>query len=217
LFALLALVLIGAGAALALRHFTRPQALTTLLIDQTRSALGAKLSLDGTAHFDFVPKLHLVLPHPTLKAIGASTPFLEAESLNVVVPWHTLWVDRYDIEQIDLAKPTLDLDRFSAWFNARPPSGAPADVRFSLHVVSGTIISAGKAVAQGLKMDFASTGDLAAWLAKLAKVTSSTALVPPLRGSAAAAALQIGSTHLDDVRIEIRDDDANHPAAAAGP
>lgn len=219
LFALLAIVLIGAAASLVLRHFTRPQTLTTMLVEKTRSVLGADLSLGGIAHFAFVPKLHLVLPRPALKAAGASTPFLSAGSLDVVLPWRTLWGDRYDIEHVDLVKPTLDLDAFSQWFNARPPSGTPPDVRFSLRVEDGTIIAAGKPVAQGVKMEFANSGDLAAWLAKLALVTASTELLPPLRGTTTASSLQIGSTRLDDVRIEIRDDDADPatPPSPAGP
>ena len=219
LFALLAIVLLGVAASLALRHFTRPQTLTAMLVEQIRGTLGADLSLGGNAHFAFVPKLHLVLPRPTLKAVGATAPFLGADSLDVVMPWRTLWGDRYDIEHVELVKPVLDLDAFSAWFKSRPSSGTPADVRFSLRVDDGTITAAGKPAAQGVKMEFANSGDLAAWLAKLASVTPAAELLPPLHGTTTAASLQIGSTHLDDVRVEIRDDDAKPPTMPppAGP
>ncbi len=206
-FALLALVVLGGIGALLLRHYTRPEKLTALLVEQTHSLLGADLAMDGVAHFGFVPNLHLVLPHPALKAPGANAAFLTADSLEAVVPWRTLWADRYDIRRIDLAKPVLDLDAFSAWLAARPPSSTPPpDVRFTLRVVDGTVTSAGKATAQGLNMAFANSGDLAAWLANAG--SAPTPAIPPLTGSADAAMLQFGDTRLDDVHIEIQGQDA---------
>ena len=207
LIALLLLLSMAACGAIVLRHFMQPGKLTALLIDKTRDVLGADLAIRGVAGFSFIPNLHLVLSHPALRAHGANAAFLDAESLDVVVPWRTLWADRYDIERIDLVKPTLDLDAFSAWFAARP-TGVPPDVRFSLRVTDATIASAGKPIAQGVNMTFASAGDLAAWLAKIDAKSGSTLLIPPLSGTAAASSIQFGATHLQDVRVDIRDDDA---------
>ena len=217
LIAMLSLLLIVGCGAIVLRHFMQPEKLTALLIDKTRDVLGTDLAIRGVASLSFTPNLHLVLPHPALRAHGASAAFLDAESLDVVAPWRTLWADRYDIERIDLVKPMLDLDAFSAWFAARPPStGAPPDVRFSLRVTDATIASDGKPIAQGVNMTFASAGDLAAWLAKMDTKSGSTLLIPPLNGTAAASSIQFGATHLDDVRVDIRDEDAPaKPSASA--
>lgn len=208
LFALLALPLLGGVAAFALRHYTRPDELTALLVEQARSALGADLTTEGAASFSFVPTLSVTVPHPVLKARGANITLMSADALLAVVPWHTLWADRYDIERIELVKPNVDLDALRTWLAARPASGAaPPDVRFALHVEGGTITSAGKPVAQGVNMELASGGDLAAWLATIGSAAV-TPLIPPLDGSADAAALQIGDTRLEGVHIEVQGDDA---------
>lgn len=203
--ALIALVLLGGAVALALRHYTRPDQLTALLVTQAQRVLGADFAIDGTAGFGFVPHLSVVLPHPSLKAHGAGTVMLRADTLRAVVPWHSLWTSHYDIERIELVKPTLDLDALNTWLAARPPTGtAPPDVRFALRVEDGTLIWAGKPVAQGLNITFVNSGDLAAWLANI----GSPSMLPPLTGSADAATLQFGDTRLDDVHVEVRDDDA---------
>lgn len=205
LFVLLALVI---TAAITLRWFTRTDHLTALLIDKTRSALGAELAIGSGAHYELWPKLHLVLPHPSLKTT-ASTSLVSADSLEVTLPLRTLWADLYDIEHLNLIKPTLDLDALSAWWNAQPPSkAAPPDVRFSLHIDDGTVIAGGKPVAQGVTLDFASAGDVSAWLTQIRAQTNAGALIPPLNGSADASVLQIGSTRLEGVHVDVRDDSA---------
>lgn len=210
-FVLLALALLGGAAAWALRHYTQPRQLTALLIGQTRNLLGADLSLGGQARYGFWPKLHVILPQPALRAPGATGAFLRADALEAVLPWRTLWADRYEIERIDLVRPTLDLDAFSTWLAARPPSNSAApDVRFALHVDDATLIAGGQPVAQGVMLDFASRGDLAAWLAQLGPHT--TPLLPPLAGSAKASSLRIGDTRLEGVRIELRDDAVQPPS-----
>ena len=201
--ALIALVLLGGTAALALRYYTRPDQLTALLVAQVQSAVGADLVINGKASFGFFPELRVSLPHPTLKAHGTSVTVLRADALEAVVPWHTLWASHYDIKRVDLIKPNLDLDALQALLAARPPtSTAPPDVRFALRVEDGTVTSSGKTIAQGLNMAFANSGDLAAWLQNV----DAGALLPPLSGSADAATLQFGSTRLDDVHIDVRGD-----------
>ncbi|GAA0723067.1 hypothetical protein [Dokdonella soli] len=207
LFALLALALCCGLGALALRHYLQPDQLTALLIEQTRSALGADLAVTGAAGFGFVPNLHLVLPRPALKAPGTGTAFLAADSLDAVVPWRSLWSGRYEIERIELVKPTLDLDALSAWLAARPqPRAALPDVRFSLHVSDGSVMRGEKPIAQGIRMDFASSGDVAGWLAKFDPKSAAVPLLPPLGGSADVSSVQIGDTRLDGMHVEVRDD-----------
>ncbi|MEO5625291.1 MAG: hypothetical protein ABIQ70_04710 [Dokdonella sp.] len=203
LVVLLALVI---TAAITLRWFTRTDHLTALLIDKTRSALGAELVIGSGAHYALWPELHLVLPHPSLKT-SASTSLVSADSIEVTLPLNTLWADRYDIEHLNLIKPTLDLDALDAWSNARPPSTAALpDVRFSLHIDDGTITADGKPVAQGVTLDFASAGDVSAWLTQIRAQANVGALIPPLNGSADASVLQIGSTRLEGVHVDVRDD-----------
>jgi hypothetical protein len=206
--ALAILVMLVVVGALVLRHYSRADRLTALIVDQARGALGAELSVGEAAHYDFWPTLHLVLPSPSLKSSG-TVAFVKADSLEVLVPWHTLWSDRYDIERIDVIRPVLDLDALSAWLATRPASTAPPpDVRFSLHLVDGTATAAGKTIAQGLAMDFVNSGDVAAWFERLRAQPNASGLVPPLNGSADAAVLQIDTTRLEGVHLDVRDDAA---------
>jgi hypothetical protein len=205
------LLILVVAVVLALRHYSRAEQLTALIVDQARGALGAELSVGGAAHYDFWPTLHLVLPAPSLKSPD-EVAFVKADSLEVIVPWHILWADRYDIQRIDVIRPVLDLDALSAWLATRPASTTPLpDVRFSLHLVDGKATASGKVIAQGLNMDFVNSGDVAAWLARVLAQPDAGALVPPLNGSADAAILQIGTTRLEGVHLDVRDD-ATPPA-----
>jgi len=204
---LLALLLLGGIGAALLQHYLQPEKLTAMLVEQVRNQLGADLGTGGVARFGFVPKLHLQLPRPTLAASGSAHAFLQADSLQAVMPWHSLWSDRRDIERIELARPVFDLDAFAQWRASLPPSGPAPDVRFALRVRDGTILSAGKPLAEGLDADFANSGDLAGWLARIGAKPDAPFL-PPLAGEASATTVQIGDTRLDGVRIEARDGDA---------
>lgn len=196
------LVLIG---ALALRHYTRPETLTALLIGNARSQLGVELALSEPGRFGFMPNLHLILPRPALRETPQSVAFLSADSADVVVPWSTLWSGRYDIEGIELIKPQLDLDALDAWLRKQPASAPRPDVRFSLRAKGATLISGGKPIATGVDLDFRSTGDVAGWLA--GRSESSTMLLPPLAGTIDAPAVEVGGTRLEGVHIESREDD----------
>ena len=206
LFLLLALVVLGGLLALALRHYTQPEKLTALLIGQAHDLLGADLSIHGAAGFSFAPKLRVTLPQPSLQGAGARAAWLHADALHAVVPWRTLWSGTHEIERIDLVKPVLDLDAFSAWLAAQPATTTPPpDLRFSLHVEDGTITAAGTAIAQHLNMDFKSTDNVAAWLARIGAEPAGL-LLPPLGGSADASSVRIGDTLLEGVHVEISDD-----------
>ncbi len=201
------LALLGCGL-LALRHYARTETLTALLVRQTRDLTGAELTLGEGAHFDFLPRLHLVLPQPALTA-GGPHALLRLDSLEADVPWHSLWSRRFDIERLELVRPVLDLDALHAWLDARPPAAAPLpDIRFVLRVTDGAIVRGSKLLAQDLDLQFASGGDVAAWLARIEADPATTTLLPPLAGSAAAATIEIGDTRLEDVHIEVLGDDA---------
>ena len=207
---LAALLLCGGIGALVLRHYLQPERLTALLVAQVRDATDADLVVGAPAGFGFLTTLHLVLPHPQLKGAGATAAFLRADSLEAVMPWRSVWSGRYEIERIDLLAPSLDLDALSAWLATLPPTRhAPPDVRFALHVDRGTLVHGGKPIAEGLRMDFASTGDVATWLTKFDPQSGAASLLPPLAGSADAASVQIGSTRLEGVHVEMHDGTAN--------
>ena len=201
---LAALVIVVGSVAFAVRHYTRPERLTAILVAQARSTLGADLATSGAATFGFFPNLSVALPNPTLKAHGVATVMVRADTLRAVVPWNFLWSNEVDIERIELVRPVLDIDALNAWLATRPASGAPVpDVRFSLRVDDGTITSGGKSIAQGLSLRFANSADLATWYSRLG--ATPTSLIPPLSGSADASMLQFGDTRLDDVHIKIAD------------
>ena len=207
LIALAIVVVLFAIAALVLRDFTQPEKLTAFLIDKAKSELGAELTLGTTGKFAFTPKLNLVLAKPNLKELQGGRVFLSADSAEVVVPWSTLWSDRYDIERIDLVKPQLDLDALSAWIAAQPPSPNPPDIRFALHAKDATIVSGGKTVASGVALDLASAGDLIAWSRKWRE----SSLTPPLDGTIEAETLDVGGARLEGVRIESRENAPGKP------
>lgn len=200
-FVLLALVLLGGiGGALVLRHYTQPAKLTALLVEQARTQFGIDLALAGDAGFGFVPRLHLRLPAPHAKSGGDAV--LEADAVDVVVPWRTLWGERIEIERIEIDRPRLDLDALSRWLASRPSGGAAPEVRFAVKLRDGELLSGGKPVAEGLNLDFANAGDLAAWLAQV-REPASTTLLPPLAGKGSAGSVQIGSTRVEGLEIEV--------------
>lgn len=192
---------------IAARHYMRPETLTAILIANARSQLGAELAVGAPGRFGFVPDLHLVLPKPSLGQ-ASQPPFLRAESADIVVPWSILWSDRYEIRRIDLVSPELDLDALNAWLSTRPAGKAP-DVRFTLRATDATLVAGGKPVASGVELEFASTGDLAAWLDEQKNATGP--LLPPIAGTAKADSIEIGGTKLEGVRIETHEDEAASP------
>jgi uncharacterized protein involved in outer membrane biogenesis len=205
---LLALVLVGLASAWILHHYTRPRRLTALLVAQVHDQLGIDLSLGGDAGYTLVPGLRAELPKPQLEAQGSV--LLRADALRAAVPWRTLWADSYEIERLELVRPVFDLDALRAWLAARPASSAASpDIRFALRIEHGTVIAAGKPIADDITMDLANRADLVAWLAHF-DPQSTAALLPPVTGSFDAKAIRIGDTQLEGVHVEIRDDD-KHP------
>jgi hypothetical protein len=206
-YLLFVFVVLGIAATFALHRYSRPQRLAELVVSQVRQQLGAELVLGGPAGFKLTPRLQALLPKPRLVAGGQT--LLRADAIAASAPWRTLWGDHYEIERIELQRPVLDLDALRAWVATRPSSDEPVpDVRFALRVVDGTILASGKPLAQDIDIDFATSGDLATWLASLDRDASAVAPLPPGHGSASAASMQIGETRLEGVRIELRDDSA---------
>ncbi|HVV96222.1 MAG TPA: AsmA family protein [Rhodanobacteraceae bacterium] len=213
--ALAAAALLLVAGAFAAWYGTRPETLTSFLIGQARSRLGASLALNGPARFGFVPALHLVLPQPKLGDPASATPFLRAETADVVVPWSVLWSDRVEIRSVELVKPTLDVDALDRWLAAQPTSGELPDVRFAIRANGASIVAGGKTIASGVDLDLASSGDVSNWLHERAANPAAAPLLPPLRGTLRATNVEIDGMRLEGVRIETSDDDTT-PAKPSG-
>lgn len=204
---IVALLVIAALAAIAVRHWLHPHTITTLLVERVRSDLGAQLRLDGDGRYAFMPSLRAVLPKPAL--VVAEATIAHADSVRAVVPWRTLWSDRVEIERVELVRPVVDLDALRAWLAQRPPSSSPLpDLRLSIRVEDGTLLQGGKPVAEGITLDLANSADVAAWLARWNGAPDT--LLPPVAGHAEVRTLQVGEVRVDGLRIDVHDSDAKH-------
>jgi hypothetical protein len=211
----LLLVLVVAGS-FAVREFVRPEKLTAMLVGEVRTRLGASLELGGNARFGVWPSLHVELPQAALRNPAATAPFLATESIDVVVPWRSLWGDALEIERIELDAPRLDLEALDAWLAARPAGGDMAGFSVRIVATDGSLARGAATLASGIDIDLASAGDLAAWLASDEGDPKRT-LIPPLAGSIEAAEVQLGETRLRGVRIDIDPRSDSQPGETAAP
>ncbi len=208
LFALLALAVLGGTGALVLRYYMQPARLTALLVQQAQTRLGVELALEGNAGFGFLPRLHLHLPKPRTRS--GDEVLLTADAIDVRVPWSSLSGQRIEIEHLDIVRPRVELDALSRWLARRPPSDAATpDVRFALTLRDGTLLADGKPVAEGIHLDFANSDDLAAWFARLAR--TSTRVLPPATGKGSIDRIQIGTTRIEGLKLDLRDDGTPKP------
>jgi hypothetical protein len=205
------LVLLVAGA-FAVREFIRPERLTAMLVTEVGTRFGATLELGDTARFGVWPSLHVELPRATLREVSATMPFLASEAIDVVVPWRSLWNDTLEIERVELDAPRLDLDALDAWLASRPPGGDIADFSVRIVATDAVLTRGATTIANGVDLDLASAGDLAAWLAS-GMDDPARALIPPLAGSIEATEVQLGETRLRGVRIDIDTDEPAPPDA----
>jgi len=202
--AAVAAILVAVG--LALRHYTRPDTLTALLQAQVRQQLGAELTVGSGARYGFWPRLHVLLPEPSLRAAGSATPIATAGSLEVSLPLASLWSDATVIDHLVLAAPRVDVDALEAWLAARPPApdSTLPDIRFALEIRDGRLIRRGAVLADGVELTVASTGDVAAWLARV-RADPAAAQLPPMTGRLRAQRIHAGGVDLEGVELEVRD------------
>jgi hypothetical protein len=203
--ALLALALLCGAAASAIAWFADPGRLTALVTRQVESRFGATLTTAGSGRFSFLPGLRLSLPQPVLGRDGDT--IARADTLELVLPWSTLRARGSAIDRVDLVRPVLDVEALRRWLAARPPSsGSMPDLRFALHVVDGTLIGAKGVLARGIDADFATTGDVAAWLAALRDAPADAPLLPPARGTLEVATLEAGDARIEGLHVELHDE-----------
>lgn len=203
---LLAGVLVAlATATLLVARWTRPERLGAFLVDTARSKFGADLRFGAQARYAFLPRLHAVLPAPSLALPGSAEPFIAARSLELDLPWRNLWRGGIEVERLEIIAPVLDLDAFEAWLAARPAGAAALpELRLALRIRDAGLRRAGKTLARGVDLDLASTGDLGAWLNALGKDGATIAL-PPLAGQARLGEVHAGEALLEGVELQIDD------------
>jgi len=199
--ALLVLILIVAGGAVAIHLLLQPERVSALLVDKARAA-GLELQLAGGAHYRYTPHIVAVLPALRLRT-SAGDELLRAQALRVQVPWRTLWSQPLTLDELGIEQPVLDLAVLRAWLATRPSDAAPMpDLRLQLHVSDGRIVDGTQAVASGIDARLRNSADLAAWLAQWASPPALPQLLPPISGSLRAGSLDVGDTHVEDLRIE---------------
>lgn len=217
-FVLVAIALLLVAGALAIRQFVRPEKLTALLVNEVHTRLGAQLELGGDVRFGFWPGLRVELPNAVLRGKPADQPFLTTKSIEVAIPWRSLWADTLVIEKVELDAPKLDLDALNEWLKTLPETHGSADFRVAVDAHDGQLVRGTTRIADGVDLEFAGGSALSAWLAQFGAnaTTPATALIPPLIGSMQAKEMRVGDTHLKDVRIEI-DNGAALPAQDGKP
>lgn len=205
----LGLVAVLGGVAAAGFHFLLTPERVTGFLQRQAHGLGLDLSLAGRAHYRFLPQIQAVLPALRLSAQGSSAPMFDAASARVRLPWGSLWSGPLEIEELVIVKPTLDLDRLRAWLAQRPRAdGAGADLRLQLRIEDARLVADGKTLADGVDATLASEGDLSAWLARWSRASTPAQLAPPVSGTLDARSLEFGSTRIEGLHVELRDEPA---------
>jgi len=201
-YVLLALSVLVVAAGIALYRWTRPQALADLLASQVRARFGLELTFDPASEIGLAPDPRARLRNLVVRDGGAT--ILRAESFEASMPWATLWRDRIEIERIGIVRPVIDVAALRDWLASRPASDADApDVRATLHVQDARVIDGERTLADGIDIDLANRGDLAAWLQRLAH--DSALPLPPAIGRIEADRVEYGETRVEGLRIELGD------------
>lgn len=212
---LLALALLIVGIAIAAHHYSRPQRVSAILVDQLQSRYGLTLAMPQPASVDFLPSLRVQLEQPVLNANAAGAPIVSAERIELRVPWSTLYGSQPDIELVELSQPRIDLDALQTWLATQAAgSGATVVPAFRLSASDASLIRGGQVLASGLNVQLAHAGELGAWIDQWSTGAGPAAPIPPVIGSLDAATIQIDQTRLDGVKLRI---DEAAPAAPPKP
>ena len=208
LIVLLALLTI---IAFAIYHYIQPQRLSALLVDQLQSRYGLQLSMPNAARIGFSPDLSIKLDHPIITASSISQPLLSADSVDVALPWSTLFGSDPVIDRIALQRPRIDIDALQAWLANQASDGGPTVVpSFDLNLQEGIVLRGGQTLAAGVNANLQGAAELGAWIDDW-KSTGPVSPIPPLSGTLDAKRISIGDTTLEGVRLRI-DDDAAKPS-----
>lgn len=165
---LIAFALLLPGGWLLLRHLLQPQRLSDFLLQQAREATGLELRLAAPADVGFWPDLHLELEGLVAKLPGDDAVVLQAEAVDVVLPWSALRAEAIELRSLRLQAPVLDLGALSRWLASRQQDGPPAPFRLpqvdaAISVAAGRIQGEDWAVSSlALELPFLRAGQASA-------------------------------------------------------
>ena len=125
--ALLVIAALVLTAALLLRWLSRPEFVTTAILNQAGKALDLEITATGVGEYRLRGTPQLIVRQVTAREPGASTPLLTAERIFIAVPWSTLRARGSDLtaRRLELDAPVLDMAAFQRWQARRPPSDTP--------------------------------------------------------------------------------------------
>lgn len=153
---LIALALLLLGGWLSVRMLLQPERLSAFLLQQARDATGLDITLSAPADVGLWPDLHLELDGLSARIPGTDAVVLQAEAVEVVLPWSALGAETIQLRSLRLQAPVLDVDAMTRWLESRDQDGPPAPFRLpqidaAVSVASGRIESADWAVS-GLEL-----------------------------------------------------------------
>ncbi len=199
-----ALLALAALLGLALLHYSRPLQLGRLLAAQAQRLLGAELTIGAGARYDFLPRLHAVLPQVTLRTGPHAAPFLRARSIEIALPWQSLRGPPHAIERLLLVEPVIDLDALEAWLATREPgAGALPELHLALEIRGGSVRRGDHLVASDIDARFDGGRDLDRWLRELGEPVTAEKLLPPFEGKLQIERLDTSGLRLEGVELEL--------------
>jgi hypothetical protein len=141
---IVALALLLLGGWLLVRRLMQPERLSAFLLDQAQEATGLEITLSAPADVGFWPDLHLELDGLAARIPGTDDIVLQAEAVEVVLPWSALGAETIQLRSLRLQGPVLDTEALSRWLESRSQDGPPAPFRLpqvdaAVSVASGRI------------------------------------------------------------------------------
>jgi hypothetical protein len=134
-----------------LRVALQPARVTGLLLSTLGESLGLEIVATGIGEYRLRGTPTLVVRDLVARQPGAATPLLQAERVEVAVPWSTVRSRGavLDIIAIELDAPRLDLQALQAWLATRPESEAPLPtLRDGLRIRDGVLVGDGWTLAE---------------------------------------------------------------------
>jgi hypothetical protein len=199
------LLALFAVAVMVVRHYAEPERVAALLIGETRARLGLDLAFASPARYSLWPRLRLELDDARFALPGEKSPLLALERLDVSLPWSSLFDSQLVIEELQLAKPQLEVTALQRWLAADGDAEATAvpALRLHLSIDDAILLRDGKPIARDI--DFGGdvdTQQLQRWWYELVQAAPDASALPPLPGAAQIGTIELDGVRLDGVRIE---------------
>jgi len=154
-------VLLALLAALAIhvQALLQPQRFTDLL-ERELASVGIKLEMQAAAEPTLFPRPAVRMRGFSLTNAGSSTPFLQASSATIVVPWRALLHGDVAIERVEVERPRIDLGELKALLMRLPSHKGPPrlpTIAAGVHMTQGTVTNGGAPLLFEVGLD---TGEL---------------------------------------------------------